>query len=196
MKQSSDEYDALKAFLRIGADNDSDWDSFRERTRHMQIKPNSFLIRAGEHVEYAYFFSAGLFRMFYLLEDGKEYTKSFSIGPGFVTSYAAMISGTPSAIWVQAMEEAVVIEIPYALLEEQAGRHHSWERVMRKSVEQLYLKKEERERQLLYLSAEERLQAFRERYPGLDRRIPQYLVASYLGINPVSLSRIVNQEKA
>ncbi|MDF2838078.1 MAG: transcriptional crp fnr family protein [Paenibacillus sp.] len=193
MKQSSDEYDALKAYLRIEGDNDSDWDWFRSRTKRMQINPNSYLIRSGELVEYAYFFRAGLFRLFYLLEDGKEYTKSFSIGPDFVTSYAAMISGTPSAIWVQAMEEAVVIEIPYALLEELASRHHSWERAMRKSVEQLYLKKEERERQLLYLSAEERLQAFREQYPGLDGRIPQYLVASYLGINPVSLSRIVGR---
>lgn len=196
MGEDNGEYDALKALLHIGAENDSEWEWFQVRTKRMRVQPHTYLVRPGELVKHAYFCMEGLFRLFYTLEDGKEYTKSFSIGPDFVTSYGAMISGAPSAFSVQAMEEAVVIEIPYVLLQELTDRSHTWERAVRKSVEQLYLKKEERERQLLYLSAEERLQALREQYPRLDSRIPQYHIASYLGISPVSLSRIVNQKKS
>lgn len=152
-------------------------------------------MNAGERVSYAYFCITGLFRLFYTLEDGKEFIKSFSLSNEFVTSYGAMISGEPSYFSIQALEDSAVIEIPYAVLQELSDRSHEWERFVRKSVEQLYLKKEERERELLFLSAAERLEAFRKKYPDLELRIPQYQIASYLGISPVSLSRIINQKR-
>ncbi|MNL75244.1 hypothetical protein D3C87_2010170 [compost metagenome] len=67
---------------------------------------------------------------------------------------------------------------------------------MRNSVERLYIRKEERERELLFLSALQRYEAFLVKYPGLENRIPQYHIASYLGISPVSLSRMLRPKRA
>ncbi|WP_337100365.1 Crp/Fnr family transcriptional regulator [Paenibacillus sp. YIM B09110] len=195
MEKNQEEYDALKKLMGPLAVPDQDWEIFVKRTMVRKLKRDYFAVRAGETVHCAYFCIKGLFRFFYTLDDGKEFTKSFALEGDIVTSYGAMISGEPSYFSIQALEEALVIEIPYTLLLELVDRSRHWERFLRHSVEQLYKKKEERERELLYLSAAERLEAFKMKYPGLEARIPQYFIASYLGISPVSLSRIVNQSK-
>ncbi|TNJ65492.1 Crp/Fnr family transcriptional regulator [Paenibacillus hemerocallicola] len=194
MKRCEEHYEPIRKLFELCAEPE-EWDVFVERTQLKRISQGTHLVRAGDGVKHAYFCSVGLFRLYYALDDGKEYNKSFSRAPDFVTSYGAMIRGTPSYFSIQALEDSAVIEVPYALLRELTDRSHSWERFVRHSVEQLYLKKEERERQLLYLDAEERLRLFRDKYPGLENRIPQYHIASYLGISPVSLSRIVNRQR-
>lgn len=60
-------------------------------------------------------------------------------------------------------------------------------------MEQLYIKKETREAEFLLDDAETRYQRFQSSYPGLEERLTQYHVASYLGITPVALSRIRNR---
>lgn len=69
-------------------------------------------------------------------------------------------------------------------------RHRCWETLGRKLAEGLYIKKEMKERLLLMNTAEERYLQFLKEFPGLEKRVPQYHIASYLGITPVSLSRI------
>lgn len=83
-----------------------------------------------------------------------------------------------------------MIEIPYDLLQMLMDRSHMWERFVRVSVERLYTRKEERERELLYLPAIERYQTFLLK--RLYQRIAQYHIASYIGISPVSLSRLLH----
>ncbi|KAF6584056.1 Crp/Fnr family transcriptional regulator, partial [Paenibacillus sp. EKM208P] len=77
----------------------------------------------------------GLFRLFYTLADGREYNVGFSPEDDYVTSYGAMIQGEPSTFSIEAMEDSVVIEIPYHVLKELMDTSHMWERFVRKSVE-------------------------------------------------------------
>lgn len=171
-----------------------DWETFVERTRVKNVKKGNYIIEAGHLVHHAYFCSEGLFRLFYTLPDGREYNVGFSLENDFATSYGSMVAGEPSVFSIEAMEYPVVIEIPYDLLRNLMDKSHGWERFVRKSVERLYIRKEERERELLYLSAVERYEAFLLKYPGLDKRIAQYHIASYIGISPVSLSRLLHTD--
>jgi len=120
---------------------------------------------------------------------------AFSLEQDFATSYGSMVKGEASAFSIEAMEDSVVIEISYDLLKELMDTSPMWERFVRTSVERLYIRKEERERELLCYSALERYQAFLLKYPGLEKRIPQYHIASYLGISPVSLSRLLRNDE-
>lgn len=174
---------------------DESWQNFMSKVRIRHIQKGEHLVHAGERVNYSYFCIEGLFRMFYTLEDGKEYNKSFAAEHDFVTSYGAMITREPSYFSIQALEDSVVIEIPYQLQQVLMEREHGWERLVRKAVEKLYLKKEERERQLLINDAGKRYRAFLESYPHIAKRLPQYHIASYLGISPVSLSRLLHNDK-
>lgn len=196
MQHQPQHYETLKAaIVQAASINDMEWNEFVGRTAVLQIKKGEYLVRAGETVERAYFCTVGLFRLFYPLENGKEYNKSFALERDFVTSYGAMIKREPSYFSIQALEHSTVIAIDYRLLLDMMERSHAWERLVRKCAEQLYMKKEERERQLLYLDAAGRYEAFLKSYPGLAGRIPQYHIASYLGISPVSLSRLMRGSK-
>ena len=133
--------------------------------------------------------------MFYPLPDGREYNVAITLEQDFATSYGSMVKGEASAFSIEAMEDSVVIEISYDLLKELMDTSPMWERFVRTSVERLYIRKEERERELLCYSALERYQAFLLKYPGLEKRIPQYHIASYIGISPVSLSRVLRNDE-
>ncbi|MFD1884850.1 Crp/Fnr family transcriptional regulator [Paenibacillus wenxiniae] len=173
----------------------SQWKLLQEHTTLRDITAGTKLIETGQQVDRAFFCVSGLFRLYYLLEDGREYNVAFTLEGDFATSHAAMIAHQPSSFTIEALEDSLVIEIEYDLLQQWMRQHHSWERFVRLSVERLYLRKEERERELLYLSAKQRYYAFLHKYPGLAQRIAQYHIASYIGISPVSLSRLLHQEE-
>nr|WP_234414492.1 Crp/Fnr family transcriptional regulator [Paenibacillus sp. CAA11] len=174
---------------------ESEWRRLAELTAVKFVPKGTRLIEAGEHVTSGYFCGQGLFRLFYTLEDGQEYNVGFSLENDYVTSYGAMVTGRPSAYTVEAMEDSAVIDISQSALTALTAHSLSWERFIRHCVERLYIRKEERERELLYLSARERYEAFLLKYPGLDRRIPQYHIASYIGVSPVSLSRLLRSKR-
>ncbi|HBH0620008.1 TPA: Crp/Fnr family transcriptional regulator, partial [Clostridioides difficile] len=184
-------YTSLKTLPQAAVLSDEDWSLLVERTYIKRISKGASIIRAGELVNHAYFCTEGLFRLFYPLSDGREYNVAFTLANDFATSYGAMLMGVPSSFTIEAMEDSTVIEISYGVLQELMDISHPWERFVRKSVERLYTRKEERERELLYLNAKQRYEAFLVKYPGLEKRIPQYHIASYLGISPVSLSRLL-----
>ncbi|OKP84869.1 Crp/Fnr family transcriptional regulator [Paenibacillus helianthi] len=189
------DYSAIRDLPQAAQLSDEDWNLFVERTRTKRIPKGVTLIQAGQLVKHAYFCTMGLFRLYYTLQDGREYNVAFTVENDFATSYGAMVMGTPSFFTIEAMEDSAVIEISYDILKELMDKSRAWERFVYKSVERLYIRKEERERELLYLTAKERYDVFLVKYPGLGHRIPQYHIASYLGITPVSLSRILHSEK-
>ncbi|MNI08038.1 hypothetical protein D3C73_610620 [compost metagenome] len=108
----------------------------------------------------------------------------------FITSYSSLLQNAPSFFAIQALMDSQLIVIPYSDFQSLFARHICWERLGRIIVEQLFVKKETRERELLLLSAEARYLLFLEKYGQVVKHIPQYHIASYLGITPVALSRI------
>ncbi|MEO2203372.1 Crp/Fnr family transcriptional regulator [Paenibacillus pabuli] len=185
-------YQTLQSMASQASISSTEWDWFVNATTVKRIPSGVAIVQSDDEVSHAYFCTNGLFRLYYTLPDGREYNVAFTLENDFATSYGAMITGSTSMYTIQAMEDSTVIEIPNAALKMLMDRSHMWERFVRTAVERLYIRKEERERELLYLSALERYQAFLVKYPGLEKRIPQYHIASYLGISPVSLSRILH----
>lgn len=197
MRQDVDlPYEKLGKRVRKSLEHEQDWQKFHQDTIVKYIEKGQHLIRAGEKVDQVYFCVKGLFRLYYTLPDGREYNKGFVMENDFFTSYGALISRGTSYFSIEALESAVVIDIPYDLLQEMMAKSHAWESFVRREVELLYMKKEERERELLFLSAEERYEAFVQKYPDLLKRVPQYQIAAYLGISPVSLSRMLRLRRS
>ncbi len=97
---------------------------------------------------------------------------------------------TESLLYLQALEDTTLLVIDHATYTELLARHVGWQVTARKLAELLFIIKEKREAELLLLSAPERYARFRRDFPGLEQRVNQYHIASYLGITPESLSRI------
>jgi len=138
-----------------------------------------------------FFICSGLVRYFYLSEDGKEWNKAFFPENRLSASFANDFLGDRSPYAVQAIERTVVLMANYEEFENLFDAYHSIERIGRKFVEDVLKSKMRRERSFLNNNAAERYTDFLATHPGLSNRIPQYHVASYLGIGETSLSRLL-----
>ncbi|PJZ27792.1 Crp/Fnr family transcriptional regulator [Leptospira kmetyi] len=155
-----------------------------------ELSYGDFLIRQGKiPTEFAFVFS-GVLREYYLTPDGTEYIKSFNFPGEFTGSYFDLLTKQPSTCNIRAITDCKLAVANFSHLTELYDTHIAWERLGRMVAENLFLKKARREYELLALSAEERYELLKRNYPNIEDVIPQYHIASYLGITPVSLSRI------
>ncbi|EFM08597.1 putative transcriptional regulator, Crp/Fnr family [Paenibacillus curdlanolyticus YK9] len=182
---------ALRAALqRIAPIPDAQWASFRSIASRQSIAKQVHWLQAGEPARLIGFCTSGLFRMYYATPSGEEYNKSFCGTADFIASYSSLLLDAPAFFSIQALADSELLVFRYSEFRSLFDKHPCWERIGRVLIEQLYIKKETRERELLILSAEARYRQFLDHYGPLAAAIPQYHIASYLGITPVALSRI------
>lgn len=181
----------LTALLRSLADiPDSEMARVLALFRHVELAKGDVFVRAGEVPEQMAFLDSGLMRLYYIREDGEEFTKSFLSEGEIVGAYSALLRSEPSRLWSDALEDSTVLVASYHEYVPIAEGHPCWQVVNRKFAEVLFIKKEQREASLLLDDAETRYRMFLAEYPSLQHRLKQHHIASYLGITPVSLSRI------
>lgn len=155
-----------------------------------RFEADDILFSAGERPDVLYFIQSGLVRFFYLTDNGKEFNKNYVAAGSVVTSLSTFLSGVPSPFFTQALEVTVTIALPMEFVRRQVENDIYWERLLSRSVAMLALKKEQREASFLLQDAGARYEAFLDDFSDLAPRLPQYHIASYLGITPVALSRI------
>jgi CRP-like cAMP-binding protein len=158
----------------------------KERT----ISRNNRFIAAGTIPRKFGFVVSGLFRYVYSDENGQEFTKGIISEFSFISSYSAMIMQSISYFSIEALEDSEILEINYSDWQKIKISDPFWCNFLLSLVEKGYMIKEKRERELLLLDAETRYRNFQKNYPGMENRIKQQIIASYLGIQPESLSRI------
>jgi CRP-like cAMP-binding protein len=154
------------------------------------ISRNEYFIEAGTVPRKFGFVISGLFRYLYISDKGVEFTKGIISEHNFISSYSAMRYGNPSYFFVEALEDSEILEIQYDKWLELKETDRFWDQFLVALVEKGFSIKEKRERDLLLLDAETRYKNFLNEFPGLEKRIKQHIIASYLGITPESLSRI------
>jgi len=168
----------------------SEWEYFAGQLQEREYGKGQTLLMAGDRIREFYFVLNGILRYYYLTPEGKEFNKAFAKENDFAGSIGGLISSAPSRFSIEAIEDAKVIVLPVKLIVEGYDRHRSWERLGRRLAENVAFKKELREAEFLLDSAEARYLAFLKEFADIPERIPQYHIASYLGITEVSLSRI------
>ncbi|HAA27314.1 MAG TPA: Crp/Fnr family transcriptional regulator [Cyanobacteria bacterium UBA8553] len=160
------------------------------------LNQNDFWVRAGEIPQTIGFVISGILRLCYVDANGNEFTKSFCAENSFVAAYSALLLRQPSRLFIQALEDTSLLIADYSTYRSLSESHLSLQQLNCKIAESLFIKKERREAALLLDDAKTRYLNFLEEYPRLETRLKQYHIASYLGITPVSLSRIRSQLKS
>ncbi len=149
-----------------------------------------YFIRAGEIPKKMGFVKTGIFRYVYINQEGIEYTKGIIQEGSFISSYSSMIAESPSHFYVESLERAEILEIPYQKWQTLLTEDNFWDKFLIRILQKAFAKKEKRERDFLLLDAPARYTNFLKEYPNLQDRIKLNIIASYLGIHPESLSRI------
>ena len=156
-----------------------------------QLEKGDHLLRIGEVASHIYFVHRGLLRYYFLdASSGDECTGQFFDEGQVVTESESFLSGRPARASFAAIERSEILRLPRAAITDGYDRDHAIERYGRLMVQQALTGSQRRAERLLTLSPEELYRTFVATRPEVARRVPQYLIASYLGITPEALSRI------
>lgn len=166
-----------------------------EGMRLVSQPADTTLVRAGERSDTLYLLNKGLVRLYYITPDGRERNKAF-FGSGQVTGpVSAALTGAEAPFSIHCLEavEAVSFRLPGLLAAAEA--HHGIARVYRELLADAFIRNEQREAILLTCDAEQRYQWLLDHEPDLPGRVAQFHIASYLGIDAVSLSRLKGKRR-
>lgn len=181
----------LKSFLNsFQVLTDSEIDSLLEVATPRTLQKSDFLVREGEVSKEVVFMLSGIFRSYYLSEDGEDITYCFSFPGTMMTAYSSFISGIPSVENIQAIAPTEVISLPKSKFDMLVDKNHNWTKFLKIIAEQNYIYLENRFFQIQKKSASQRYQALIEEQPEYLEKIPLQYLASYLGITQRHLSRI------
>lgn len=181
----------LKAYLDgLSTVSEEAWLNIIPLFTETTLKKGNSFITEGQTARSIGFLQTGIIRAFYRSHTGVEYNKHFFTPPCFVGGYASLITGQPNTIIQQALTDCTVYTADYRAFTALYNRFSCLERAARRLAEIYFVEKEQREIELVLLDAAERYAIFNNHYPGLAQQIPQYHIASYLGVTPTQLSRI------
>lgn len=153
-----------------------------------EVKKRTFLLHPGETDRYIYFVKRGCLRMFYTDKSGEDHIIGFYPENWWVCDIVSFFKAIPSANAIQALEDSEVYYTSLSQLEKLFQTVPKFERFFRILTQNGFELFQRRITSQLYKTAEERYLEFRKRHPGLEQRIAQKHIASYLGITPAFLS--------
>jgi CRP-like cAMP-binding protein len=168
----------------------ADIERFAAKGRVRVLEPGSSFCHLGQEKHEVAFIQAGIVRYLVILPDGGESTKDFSFKGGFTLSFGSAALNRPAAVAIEAVVRTELLVWPYQVLLDLYGSSMEWQKLGRRVAELLYVRKEQRELSFLLLDAEARYRQMRAQFGAEADAIPQYFLASYLGVRPQSLSRL------
>jgi CRP/FNR family transcriptional regulator, anaerobic regulatory protein len=181
---------AIKAYIdRMVTFSESEWQAFEACLYERHLAKKELLLAEGQHCDFVAFVLEGAFR-FYKETDGEEIEIGFFFPGDFVSNYRSFLTNTPSEHNIVALKDAQVLMLPKKELFELYDQHKPAERLGRLIAENLFLEVVRRLDSFQHATPEDRYQGLVKRNSKLLQEIPQYMLASYLGVKPETLSRI------
>ena len=152
-----------------------------------------YIVQQGDICKYTCFVLSGCTKTFYVDSEGQEHILMFSIEDWWTSDMGSFITQTPADFNVQCLENSELVMFSYDIIEELYNEIPKLERFFRQIIEKGFVASQKRIVRNFSLSAKEQYLYFREQYPKIEQRIPQYMIASYLGITKEFLSKIKSQ---
>lgn len=163
---------------------------FTSLLRAKSVKRKQFLLRKGQVATDTFFVNSGCLRVFKIDEKGKPHVAYFAIEEHWVSDLYSFLTGEPATFNIDALEDTEVLCLSKSDLERLYREVPKFERFFRIKHQRAFLSLMRRTMHSISKPAKEKYRAFRQRYPGLELRIPQKQIAAYLGITPEFLSML------
>jgi CRP-like cAMP-binding protein len=157
--------------------------------KNKSIKKNDLFLAEGQVCKYVGFIIKGLMR-YYINDNGEDKTYAFAQEGNFLCNNESFIPQTPSTKIIQAVEDCELVQISFADLQLFYKSVTDAERFGRLIIEQVFIQTLQDLSSFYTDTPEHRYEKFIKQHPDLQQRIPQYYIASYVGVKPQSLSRI------
>jgi len=181
----------IQNYIQLGPEEE---DYFIKKFSKKKVVKRQILLEPGQIAKHRNFVLEGALRAYVLGEDGQEHTISFAIEGWWITDYQSLVFQQPATQYVVALEDSHLLQISFE--DEEFLKSHSpkYETFFRKHAERALAYRYRRIITNLTLNAEDRYLDFLKNYPKVVLKVPQYALASYLGMTTEFLSKIRHRQ--
>ena len=184
-----DTHELKQAIGRVAPITEDDWQLLRPDLTSRSIRKGDFFNTQGTVCKSLGYSVRGSFRAYYLVGE-KEINVGFFFEKNFVVAYQSFVTQQPCPMFVEALQDTELILISYQKLQALYRLSHRWEHFGRMVAETAFVFSQKRVEGFLFETPEERYLTMLREYPDIHARVPLYHIASYIGIEGPSLSRI------
>lgn len=161
-----------------------------EHLKVTQFQKKSFLLREGEICNFEAYINKGSIRKYYINENGHEFILQFAVEDWWISDIASFHEQKPSKLYIEVLEDSELFILTPNSKEELLSKVPKLERFFRLLVQKSIVAGQNRLINTVSNTAEEKYLEFIKLYPTIPQRVPQHLIASYLGISAEFLSKI------
>ena len=184
-------FDVLRDYLEARASfTDEEFAFLRERFIPTTLPAGEFLQRAGDVPKHGAFVATGCLRSYVIDANGKEHIIQFAPETWWLADATSLMTGAPSQYFFDAVEDSELLLIDPPSQQLLVDQVPSYAAAFRTGLQKHSAAKDQRIVTTLTTTAEERYLEFIARYPSLAQRVPQWMMASYLGVSPETVSRV------
>lgn len=168
----------------------TDFQAFKQLTRSRTIQKGAFFIQAGEVAHDLAFVLSGVLYSYHIDDKGEKHIVQIALKNNWISDPYSFFSQDKALYFVECLAPAEIIVLSKTAFDQACNQYPDLERFFRLLVQNAYARLLQRLAQTNSSSAEERYLSLIQSRPEIVQQVPQYCIASYLGIKPQSLSRI------
>lgn len=188
--------DKLRAHIeKITSLTDEEFEYIKPFFSLKKVRKNQYLIHEGDEVKFEYLVLSGIYKVFYVDQQGKEYIVQFAQENWWMSDYHAFFKQTNASMFIECLEEGEVLYSTLQTREKLSTDLHKMEHFFRVKLTNGYIALQERIKLLLSSTPQQRYEAFSKLYPDLLQRIPKKYIAEFLGVSRETLSRLYSNSK-
>jgi len=177
----------MRQMIRV---SDGELDQFLARVSERTYRRSDILSRPGQVPHEVFFISKGLVRVIVTDSEGLDHTIHFALENQFIADYSGFIIKQPSLYTLQALEDTDVVVLPRDAIDWGYRHMKEGQKLGRLIAEFYFIYQDNRIKNLYARTPRERYDGITDVFPNIHNRVPQHMIASYLGITPVHLSRL------
>jgi CRP/FNR family transcriptional regulator, anaerobic regulatory protein len=182
--------DIIQHIRKIIDLNEREVEIFKKYTESHQFRKKEFVIQEGKVCKSLYFVEKGCLRMYFINKKEVEQITQFALDGWWISDYQSFMNNTPSEYYIQTIEESRIVSIDNQNLNLLLIELPQLERYFRLMMQKAVAGAQVRSKLLYEMSKEEFYVHFSTSFPEFMMRVPQYMIASYLGLTPEYLSEL------
>jgi CRP/FNR family transcriptional regulator, anaerobic regulatory protein len=187
-------HEVLRTYLeRNFPVTEKDFALIKELLQKRSIKKGEFLLREGQVAKEGIFVVSGCLRSYIVDNKGKEHILQFAPKDWWISDFHSLMNSVPTTYFIDAIEDSEVLPVSPEAHRRMMQEIPSYAASFQAGLQRHTSAKERRIIASLSATAEERYNDFLKTYPSIAKRVPQHMLASYIGITPETLSRVRKQ---
>jgi CRP/FNR family transcriptional regulator len=163
--------------------------------RPYNLKKKEYLLKEGQVCKFLYFVEKGCVRMYFINNKAAEQITQFALEGWWISDYNSFIADKPSEYYIQTIEKSEIIALDKDQLDDLLIELPQLERYFRITMQRTVAASQLRSKYLYEMSKEDFYQLFSTSFPEFVQRVPQYMIASYLGLTPEYVSELRKKKK-